>query len=189
MNDPGARLDATDEQLMQRYRGGDAGAFDLLYLRYRAPLYRYMRRLCNDCGEVDELYQDVWLRLVAARGQWDARQAFAPWLYRIGHNRVVDHWRSSGRFPDDDREPADLAGEGLAQEVLVHLRDCVQRLLALLGQLPELQRSAFLLKEEAGLSLAQIAEVTGSERETVKSRLRYAMQRLRRGLEGCDERV
>jgi len=172
---------------MQRYRDGDTRAFDRLYDRYRGPLYRYIRRLCGDCAEAEELYQDVWLRMLRARDQWDAKQAFSPWLYRIAHNRVIDHWRAKGRAPEQDIEEESIEAAGLAQELLAHLRDCVQRLLALIGGLPEVQRSAFLLKEEAGLSLAQIAQVTGSERETVKSRLRYAMQRLRRGLEGCDD--
>jgi RNA polymerase sigma-70 factor, ECF subfamily len=180
-------LNDTDEQLMRRYRDGDLRAFDRLYERYRGPLYRYVRRLCGDGGSADELYQDVWMRLVAARQQWDATQAFSPWLYRIAHNRVVDHWRAAGRLLDEIEDADALPAQGPAQEVLAHLRDCVERLLALLGGLPALQRSAFLLKEEAGLSLAQIAEVTGSERETVKSRLRYALRRLRAGLEGCDE--
>lgn len=172
---------------MEAYRGGDTAAFDRLYERFRGPLYRYVRRLCNDCSESDELYQDVWMRLVSARDQWQADQPFAPWLYRIAHNRVVDHWRAQGKGRFDDTEPEQLAGEAPAMERLAHLRDCVQRLLALLAQLPELQRSAFLLKEEAGLSLAQIASATGTVRETVKSRLRYAINRLRAGLEGCDD--
>jgi RNA polymerase sigma-70 factor (ECF subfamily) len=127
------------------------------------------------------------MRLVRARDQWNPSQPFAPWLYRIAHNHVVDHWRTRGRAIENELEPEQVLSGGPDQDVMAHLRDCVERLLALIAALPELQRSAFLLKEEAGLSLAQIASVTGSERETVRSRLRYAMKRLRTGLEGCDD--
>jgi len=181
-------MSKTDEQLMQQYCAGDAAAFDTLYARYRGPVFRYVQRLCAQCIESEELYQDVWVRMVRARDQWQDHQAFSPWLFRIAHNRVVDHFRSMGKAELlEINEPEAIPGSGLLPEALALLRDCVERLMALLGELPENQRSAFLLKEEAGLSLAQIGEVTGVERETVKSRLRYALKRLRSNLEGCDD--
>lgn len=179
-------MSTTDEQLMKWYRDGDADAFDRLYARYRAPLYRYVLRQCAGCAEADELYQDIWLRVVRARRQWKEPQPFRPWLYRIAHNRIVDHWRASGAA-HEDIDQLDTPDGSPLQEMIAHLRDCVARFKELLGHLPAVQRDAFLLKEEGGLSLAEIAEVTGTERETVKSRLRYALKRLRQGLEGCDD--
>lgn len=178
----------TDEQLMARYCAGDSAAFDVLYRRYRGPVFRYMQRLCHAGVDAESLYQDAWLRLIRARGQWNAAMPFRPWLYAIAHNRVVDAWRSEGRLPSgDDTTLAQVPDGASGLDVATMLRDCVERLMQLLGMLPEAQRSAFLLKEEAGLSLEQIGAVTGVERETVKSRLRYALKRLRAGLEGCDE--
>jgi RNA polymerase sigma-70 factor (ECF subfamily) len=177
-----------DEQLMMRYREGDGAAFDTLYRRHRGPVFRYIQRLSHTGEDVESLYQDAWMRVIRAREQWDPTQPFRPWLYRIAHNRVVDAWRSArgveiagGEALDDAVEPSP------GVDAMQLLRDCVERLMGLLAKLPEAQRSAFLLKEEAGLTLAQIGEVTGVERETVKSRLRYALKRLRDGLEGCDE--
>ena len=178
----------TDEQLMARYRDGDAAAFDELYRRHRGPVYRYIQRLGHAGMDVESLYQDAWMRVIQARGQWRLGEGFKPWLYRIAHNRVVDVLRRDGRMqPADEQVVASLPSTDPDTDVMQLLRDCVERLMALIGRLPETQRSAFLLKEEAGLSLAQIGEVTGVERETVKSRLRYALKRLRAGLEGCDE--
>jgi len=183
-------MKATDEQLMVRYRNGDGAAFDTLYRRHRGPVFRYIQRLSHDGEDVESLYQDAWMRVIRARGQWDPAQPFRPWLYRIAHNRVVDAWRTTGRVEIEGGEALDeVAGHAPAMDAMQLLRDCVKRLMVLLSSLPEAQRSAFLLKEEAGLSLAQIGEVTGVERETVKSRLRYALKRLRDGLEGCDERA
>lgn len=179
-------METSDEQLMQWYRDGDTVAFERLYARYRGPLYRYVRRQCNGCTEAEELYQDVWMRVVRARKQWNPKQPFRPWLYRIAHNRVVDYWRVGGG-PREALSEDEADDKAPLQDMLAHLRDCVERLMALLPKLPQAQRDAFLLKEEAGLSLAQIADVTGTGRETVKSRLRYAMHSLRSGLEGCDD--
>lgn len=178
----------SDETLMSRYREGDATAFDALYARYRGPLFRYIDRLTGDHDLAEELYQDVWMRLIHARLQWQSSRPFKPWLYRIAHNRVVDHWRSVSNKDQEELDEENLVP--LHQpwpDAWLAIKECVARLFRLLGELSEPQRSAFLLKEEAGLSLAEIGEVTGAGHETVKSRLRYALRSLRQGLEGCDE--
>lgn len=175
--------------LWARYRGGDAAAFDLVYAEFRGPLFRYIRRQCGNCAESEELYQDVWLRAIRARDQFQG-EYFKAWLFRIAHNRLIDFHRARGNADDY----IDELGEQIADEVEAarpegwsFLRDCVERLFALLKGLPQAQRNAFLLKEETGLSLAEIAEVTATSRETVKSRLRYATRQLRVGMEGCDD--
>ena len=181
-------MQASDEQLMRRYRDGDGAAFEALYRRHRGPVFRYVQRLAGADMDAESLYQDAWMRVIEARWQWRHDQPFKPWLYRIAHNHVIDVLRREGRMEHMDTDAVvKLPGKDPPMDIAQLLRDCVQRLLVLLSGLPETQRSAFLLKEEAGLSLAQIGEVTGVERETVKSRLRYALRRLRAGLEGCDE--
>ena len=138
----------TDEQLMQRYRDGDVTAFDALYRRYRGPVYRYVQRLSHPGADVESLYQDAWLRVIDARDQWRPDRPFRPWLYRIAHNRVMDALRVEGRLPpESDALPEQLPQAGPDPDLLRLLRDCVERLMSLLGGLPEAQRSAFLLKE------------------------------------------
>lgn len=179
--------DTSDEQLMTDFRAGNTAAFDGLYLKHRGPLFRYIQRQCGNHAVAEELYQDVWMRVIRARDQWQPDTKFQPWLYRIAHNRIIDHWRA-GREQHgqiDDTEVIQL--DGPWPDAILLIRECVERLFQLLGGLSETQRSVFLLKEEAGLTMEQIAEVTGAGFETVKSRLRYALQRLRTGLEGCDE--
>ncbi|MCP4125981.1 MAG: sigma-70 family RNA polymerase sigma factor [Gammaproteobacteria bacterium] len=179
--------DTSDEKLMTRYRNGDTAAFDSLYGRHCGPIFRYVERQCRNHAVAEELYQDIWMRVIRARKQWQPGTRFQPWLYRIAHNRIIDHWRagreSHARIEDEAIIPLDQPWP----DAVMLIRECVERLFKLLAGLSEPQRSAFLLKEEAGLSLEQIAEVTGTGYETVKSRLRYALRRLRAGLEGCDE--
>lgn len=176
----------SDEALMLRYRDGDAKAFELLYQRHKGPMYRYLLRQCGSRALAEELFQDVWTRLIQARSRYVVKAGFTTWLFRIAHNRLVDHYRRqahgvvmtacAGPLP----EPPVAASQ--EPENRVHGEQRLQRLLTLLEALPDEQREAFLLREEAGLSVAEIGRVTGTARETAKSRLRYAVQRLREGL-------
>ena len=180
---------ASDEDLMERYRDGDAGAFDLLYARHKGAVYRYMLRQCGDRGVAEELYQDVWMNLIRARANYAVTAKFTTWLYRLAHNRLIDHYRSrAGGVPvsyDADDGPVldDVAAPaGADPAAIVDLRQQAGRLLQLIGELPESQREAFLLQQESDMSVEDIAQATGVSRETAKSRLRYALARLRAGM-------
>ena len=180
------QMDSTDEQLMAAYRSGDAAAFDLLYARYRGPVYRYLLRHCANDAECEELFQDVWMKLIRGAFQWREGEPVRPWLFRIARNRLVDYWRRP-RVVHESLDEGVVPTNRAWPDALLQIRDCIERLKHLLSRLAAAQRDAFLLKEEGGLSLAQIAEVTGVGRETVKSRLRYAVRHLRSGLEDCDD--
>lgn len=183
--------EATDEELMQRYRDGDARAFEILYTRHKGPVYRYLLRQCGVVALAEELFQDVWMNLIKARERYEVRARFTTWLYTLAHHRVIDHYRRQAAgvpisYDDDpDDEPAIERvpdSEWKQPDNEFERRRQVQRLLELLAQLPEAQREAFLLREEGGLSLEEIAAVTGVNAETAKSRLRYALAKLRQGV-------
>jgi len=182
----------TDEALMLAYRNGEADAFEVLYARWRGPLYRYFLRQCGHAGQADELFQDVFMRVIGAAAGYEVSAKFATWLFRIAHNRLVDHRRKTGREPVDAFASAgnaeDCAFEPPAPEHATPERRAEQKelgtaLLTALNELPEVQREAFLLAEEGGLTLEEIASVAGVGRETIKSRLRYATAKLRNKLE------
>lgn len=171
---------------MIAYSHGDANAFAQLYARHRAPLYRFIRRQSNG-ALADELFQDVWTRLIVARRHYQPTAKFSTYLYQIARNRLIDHFRASGRNLEDGQDedaPDTPAPGGSEPERAAATRQQAKRLLALIDALPLVQREAFLLHQEAGLTLDEIGEVTGTGRETVKSRLRYAVARLRQGMEG-----
>src|SRR6266850_361755 len=88
--------EAPDEQLMLAYRGGDAGAFEMLYIRHRARLFRFVLRSIRSRATAEELYQEIWMRVIEARATYKATARFTTWLYTIAHNRMVDHWRKAG---------------------------------------------------------------------------------------------
>jgi RNA polymerase sigma-70 factor, ECF subfamily len=174
----------TDEQLMLSYRDGEAAAFDVLYARHKGGLYRYfLRQLSQRPDLVNELFQDVWMKLINARERYQSSAKFTTYLYHIARNRLVDHWRS--QKPDvstEDMQMIELVDENRHPDALVQNQQYAEQLKQQISLLPEEQRNAFLLKEEASLSLQQIAEVTGVNRETVKSRLRYAVKQLKQSL-------
>jgi RNA polymerase sigma-70 factor (ECF subfamily) len=177
----------TDEELMLRYRDGEARAFDMLYLRHKGPLFRYVSRLARPPAVAEELFQDIWMNVIKARAGYEVRAKFTTWLYRLAHNRVVDHYRRNASsvplaFDNDPDEPLfeRVAEESFREpENELERRRLAKRLLDTLEQLPPVQREAFLLREEGELSLEEIAEITGVNTETAKSRVRYALAKLR----------
>lgn len=174
--------DTSDEALMLAYAAGDAGAFGQLYARHRTRLYRYLLRQLRDNALADEFFQDVWQRVVSARAGWTPDAGFATWLYTIAHHRLGDHWRSLKHRPaapsDADERLARVADPDTPERVLSDFERRRQLQLAL-DDLPEEQREVLLLRLEQELTLEEIAGITGVGRETVKSRLRYAMDKLR----------
>lgn len=173
---------------MLAYRAGDAAAFDALYARHRGGVFRYLRRHTGNAAVADELFQDVWMRLIDARGRYEPQAKFTTWLYTIAHNRLMDHFRAASRvqlatYDDPEDDPLDdvPANDPQPQDQLER-KQTAARLLAALDALPAAQREAFVLQQEGELSVEEIATVTGVTRETAKSRLRYALAKLRASL-------
>ena len=178
---------------MLAYAAGAANAFDILYARHKGPVYRYMLRHCGNAGVADELFQDVWMSVVRARATYAPTAKFTTWLYTLARHRLVDHWRANRQVGfvsiDDDSDDApnhieSIAGSRVDEpEARVASNEIGRRMMSALAELPAAQREAFLLQQEAGMSLAEIATLTGAGEETVKSRLRYATAKLRAALE------
>ena len=172
----------TDDALMLAWAAGDASAFEVLYGRHRGPLFRFLLAQLRDRPLAEELYQDVWQRVIAARATWRPEAAFATWLYRIAHNRLNDHWRAQRHRPPAPLD-AELRTAALADPEhpgsVAEQHEQRQRLQQALDELPDEQRETVLLRLQQELSLEEIGRITGVGRETVKSRLRYALDKLR----------
>ncbi|WP_027082645.1 RNA polymerase sigma factor [Lysobacter sp. HA18] len=173
---------ATDDELMRAWCAGDVRAFEELYGRHKGPLYRFVLRQLRDAATTDEIFQDVWQRVIAARDSWRPDAAFSTWLYRIAHNRLGDHWRAAKHRPaaPADAEPRiEALADPESPERTLSDFEQRRRLRMALDELPPEQREVVLLRLEQELTLEEIGEITGAGRETVKSRLRYAMDKLR----------
>ncbi|HYM36257.1 MAG TPA: RNA polymerase sigma factor [Steroidobacteraceae bacterium] len=178
-----------DGALMMRYRAGDVRAFEMLYARHKGGLYRYLQRLCRQRETVNDLFQEVWSRVISSRERYEARAQFSTFLFHIAHNCAMDHFRRDERrhvnrtddvvelqdyLPGADGErPDSKASEAQLQAAFEQA----------LHRLPAEQRNVFVLREETGMSLEEIGRVTGVNMETAKSRLRYALAKLRDALQ------
>ena len=175
---------SSDEALLARYREGDAAAVEILYARHRQGLYRFLLGLSGKPELADEVFQETWLSLIRSASQPQGRATFRTWLFQIARNRLIDHWRKHGaRQPLHDSYDEQLhavSDEATDPEQLLSLSRDSQRLENALQTLPTDQREVFLLRAHGDLDLAQIASLTDTPLETVKSRLRYAQQKLRR---------
>jgi RNA polymerase sigma-70 factor (ECF subfamily) len=175
----------SDERLMLRFQGGDARAFEVLVRRHRTPLFSFLLRLTRDRARAEDLCQDTFLKVVRASDGWAPRARFQTWLYAIARNQAVDDARRQTfrrAEPLDGRGAAEAASGDAAPDRAADGALLRPRLEAALDALPPEQREVFLLREHAGLRFHEIAEVTGVAQNTVKSRMRYALDGLRETL-------
>jgi RNA polymerase sigma-70 factor (ECF subfamily) len=179
----------SDEQLMVAFQKGEPQAFEMLLARHEKGVYRFALRMLGDSMQAEEVAQESFLRVIQSASRYRVRATFRNYLYRIARNLCVDLLRRSSRethppggepgpegtpegLPDSNPGPENHAEAG-------QVREAIRR--ALLS-LPADQREAFLLKEVKDMKLQDVASITGANLNTVKSRLRYALVRLREHL-------
>lgn len=157
-------------------------AFEQLYRRHKDPLWRFFLRAGSGEALAAEAFQETWAALIKARTTYLPSAKFSTWLYRLAHSKLIDGLRAQKPAQPLDKALELPAPSGAQPEAQAQSAALAARILRSLAALPLEQREAFLLKEEGGLSLDEIAEATGVGRETVKSRLRYALVKLREEL-------
>lgn len=178
--------DPDDRTLMERYRGGDLAAFDQLYRRHKDPLFRYLLRLGYRRDVAEEVFQEAWSKVVNARDAYRPSAQFRTYLFHVARNCFVDYLRRNRRHEQPSADDPDRqAAQGSDPEILAEREILRRRLDRALATLPSEQRDAWLLYEEAGLGPEQVATITGVNRETAKSRIRYATKKLRQALESA----
>jgi RNA polymerase sigma-70 factor (ECF subfamily) len=179
----------SDEQLMLAFQKGDTHAFETLLTRHEKGVYRFAMRMLGDSMQAEEVAQESFLRVIQSAARYKAKAGFRNYLYRIARNLCIDLLR---RRPREPRPPGDDAGPAGTPEGIPDLNPGPENHMgaeqirsairgALLA-LPADQREAFLLKEVRDMKLQDVATITGANLNTVKSRLRYALLRLREHL-------
>ncbi len=179
-----------DETLMVRYLAGDESAFEVVYRRHRDGLRRFLARQCGSSAIAQELAQEAWFKVIRAakKDNYTVEGKFTTFLYRVGKNTLIDWYRKNGSAIEVEidetvnekvnviveetwvvRNPEDAYAE----------QERAAAVLAGITELPEIQRMTLLMHLESDMSYEDIAAATGTNRETVKSRLRYARRFLK----------
>lgn len=190
--------DATDEILMVRYQRGERKAFVELVRRHNRPIYNFVLRQLRVPSVAEDVTQDVFMRLVQNAAEFKHEARFLTWLYTIARNLCIDQLRklshrrhASLDQPQVEQSDASLLGDTVADPnpqasaergaLSAEVRSSIVKAV---DSLPDDQREVFLLREVANLPFREIAEITGVGENTVKSRMRYALDRLKEAL--CD---
>ncbi len=172
----------SDDQLMARYVAGDMSAFETLYARHKGALYRFFLRQLPQ-AQAQDSYQETWSKLIASAGKYQAKGLFQAYLFKLAHNVLTDQHRKNMRHQSVEVDPDTLLDPtpGLTEQIS---RDEIrQSLHNEIAKLPVNQRTVWLIKQETPLSLADIATLTNTTLEGVKSRLRYANEKLKAGMQ------
>jgi RNA polymerase sigma-70 factor (ECF subfamily) len=195
-----SRTEGTDEALMIRFQSGDRSAFALLVRRHQTHLYNFALRQIRSPPVAEEVVQDAFVRVVQNASEFKHEARFTTWLYTIARNLCIDQMRKRAlrKHPSLDEPKRAEQGEGptLGEQtadsranveraaVGVEIRE---RVLAAVETLPEEQREVFLMREVSNLPFKEIAEIVGVPENTVKSRMRYALERLQAALSEFEE--
>jgi RNA polymerase sigma-70 factor (ECF subfamily) len=185
----------SDEKLMARYQKGDLRAFNLLLQRHRRGIFNFVLRFTANHSVAEDLVQDVFLRVVKSAGSFQQRSKFTTWLYTIARNICIDHLRKMRhrKHPSLDQPIKSSEKEGLrlmdkidnkaqATDERAHNQRIRKNIVDAIESLNDEQREVFLMREESGLPFDEIAKIVGAPLNTVKSRMRYALQNLRANL-------
>ncbi|MGM0575463.1 MAG: RNA polymerase sigma factor [Myxococcota bacterium] len=192
----------SDEALMNRYLEGDANAFQELVRRHGQKVYNFILRHTGDRPLAEDLVQDTFLRVVHRADTFRRQARFTTWLYTIARNLCIDHARKAKHrrhlaldapLRRDEQGGATLLDRVEAPDPLPDSRTRDRRfreaLRAALDALPGEQREVFIMREYDGLKFREIAEVVGVPENTIKSRMRYALQGLRAALAEFQETI
>lgn len=192
----GAVQSASDEALMSAYRAGDHRAFEQLVLRHSRGIYNFILRSVRSAARAEELLQEVLVRVIRSKDRYHRSAKFTTWVYTIARNLCVDESRRA-RFRDHDsldapmrrggrrRRGSRLAGmssDQMPTDLAAEVPRLRRRLARAVDRLPVEQREVFLMRQLGGLSFREIGVAVDAPENTVKSRMRYALEKLRQEL-------
>ena len=194
------RTDPTDESLMIRFQSGDRAAFTVLVRRHQGPLFNFALRYLRSSPVAEEVVQDAFVRVVQNAAEFKHEARFSTWLYTIARNLCIDQIRKRAlrRHPSLDEPKKAEEGDGptlgeqtadgkASVERAVVSLEIRERVASAIDALPEEQREVFLMREVSNLPFKEIAGIVGVSENTVKSRMRYALERLQEALSEFEE--
>lgn len=188
----------SDELLVARFQAGDRAAFAALVRRHQGPLFHFAFRQLRSAPAAEDVVQEAFVRVVQSAAEFKNEARFTTWVYTITRNLCIDQLRKRAhrRHPSLDEARGDDGDRTLGEVVPDRSADVErqaagaelkQQVAAAVEQLPPDQKEVFLMREVANLPFKEIAEITGVPENTVKSRMRYALERLQAALKDHEE--
>ena len=191
-----AKLAVDDARLMTAFKRGDAKSFELLLRRYRQPMYNFCLRMLGHPSAAEDAMQEVFLKVVRSASRWEKQAMVSTWMYTIARNHCIDALRKASyrktasldQSFNEEQDAGPTLGDRVADEASlgpdrgaasIRLRTVLAEAIA---SLSAEQREVFVMREYAGMPFKEIAKVVGVPENTVKSRMRYALEHLREGL-------
>jgi RNA polymerase sigma-70 factor (ECF subfamily) len=192
---PATKASQNDQELVQRYLRGDAQAFDQLYDRHNRSVFLLVRQYFPQRQRAEEVFQEIFMKVLERLDRFQSEGSFRAWLFTLSRNHCIDRLRYQARRPEtpasafgDGEEPSEILEQAARsegnQEDKAYGNQLAEQLQEALNKLPEEQRETFLLKEGGGMTFEEIAQTMGVSVNTAKSRMRYALEHLRRILRG-----
>ncbi|MCB0769539.1 MAG: sigma-70 family RNA polymerase sigma factor [Flavobacteriales bacterium] len=177
----------TDQQLVQRYLKGEEKAFEKLLNRHKRKVWTHIFLLVRDRDLTEDIFQDTFIKVVHTlkSGKYSEEGKFLPWVMRIAHNLVIDHFRRTKKMPlvrsnDEHDVFATLSqpGKNVEQRLVnVQIDTDVRKLI---DHLPPEQREVVLMRTYLGMSFKEISEHTDVSINTALGRMRYALINMRK---------
>jgi len=187
-----SKLEISDEKLIARYTRGDIKALDELIIRYKKPLYSFLWRFASSGIEVDEIFQETWLRVIQKSSSFE-QNSFKGWVFKIAYNLVIDASRlkrghlsldQTSDYSDGVQTLVDtIPAKGIGPAGHASHNDIRKAIAQALATLPSEQKEVFVLRMEADMSFKEIAEIQGSSINTSLARMQYALTKMRKLLQ------
>ncbi len=184
-------MDRSDELLVAEYRNGSSEAFTTLIDRYSGPIYSFARRMTGSRKDANDITQETFIKVWKRLDRYDDKSLFKPWLFTIARNTIIDHLRKKKNFVfsdfenDDETNPLTdtLVDEATLPDRLIEKADAEGLLDEALSHIAPEDREILLLHYADDLTFETIGELLKKPLNTVKSRHRRALEKLRKSLE------
>lgn len=185
-----ANLVLPDAVLVKNFMSGDESALATLIQRHQSKIFGFIYSKVNDRDLSDDIFQDTFIKVIKTlkSQSYNEEGKFLPWVMRIAHNLVVDHFRKAKKMPlqretDEYSVFNFMTDNGLNIEGQMISEQVASDLTKLLDELPEDQKEVLVMRMYQDLSFKEIAELTGVSINTALGRMRYALLNLRKIIE------
>ena len=181
------KKESTDSQLVSAYMKGNEQAISVLITRHKQKIYSFIYSKVFDSDVSEDIFQDTFIKVIKTlkRGAYNEEGKFIPWVMRISHNLVIDHFRKNNRMPkfenNSDFNIFSVLHDGSLNAEKTMIKEQVEGdLKKIIQELPDDQKEVLLMRIYKEMSFKDISEKTGVSINTALGRMRYALINLRK---------